>query len=192
VKLIVLCSFLRNFACIAAKVEMDSTEKVMGVIDNDATSSYRARQPRSAESASHRRVPQCSSSTSAYPPHQQSCRIPRARSRARRLKYLILQHPMRPPRRALLFDELQARGRHQEAERHHFFGQHHFFGHPAQDERRAEDQLHGHFHPGEMFPRPPTQFEPSASEPMQQEHQGTTGDGADGYRERRREIYCET
>jgi hypothetical protein len=99
---------------------------------------------------------------------------------------------MRAPRRALLFDELQARGRHQEAERHHFFGQHHFFGHPAQDERRAEDQRHGHFHPGEMSPRLPTQFEPSASEPMQQEHQGTTGDGADGYRERRREIYCET
>jgi hypothetical protein len=180
----------------ATKAVTDSTEKVMDVIDNNATSSHSLR---STEDCG-KRVPPTRSpmllinkliSHTPPRPHQQSCWILRARSRARRLSSPMQQHPMRASNRALLFDELQARGRHQEAERHHFFTLHHCFEHLVQDERHAEDQRHGHSHRGAMSRRLPTQFEPSASEPTQQGRQAITADEAGGYREKRREIYYE-
>jgi hypothetical protein len=191
------CTSIRNLACIAAKRAMDSTEKVTDVIDSNTTSSHTARP---AEQRG-KRVPPTRSpmllinkliSPTPPRPHQQPCRILRARSCARHLSLRMLQHPMRAFNRAHLSEELQARGRHQGAERHHFSGLHRCFERPVQDEHHAEDQRHGRSHHGEMSRRLPTQFEPCASEPMQQEHQEITGDEVGGYRERHREIYYET
>jgi hypothetical protein len=165
-------------------------KKFQGVIDNVCANADLAR---SAEGRGERVPPTRSpmftinnlNSHTSPPLQQQPCLILRARSSAIRLNPRILQHPMRAPCPVLRSDELQARGRHQEAERHHFFGR------PVQEGRRAEDQLHGHCHHVEMSRLPLTQFEHSGNEPMQQEHQETTGDEVGGYREKRRGIYYE-
>lgn len=81
---------------------------------------------------------------------------------------------------------LQARGRHQEAERHHFSAR------QAQEEHRAEDRLHDHFHRGEMLRQPRMRFEHLENEPMRPEHQDTTADEVAESRGRLRGISYET